>query len=299
MENQTNKTTKTDLYKIDPRNIVVVDGFNSRVDFDLDSLRDSIRENGVLNPVTVIRFKDDNGDEKYRLVDGERRYRAVMSLIEENVEIARIPAICIPKMSDADLLLQQVVRNEGKPFNEYEYAIACQKFKAFGFTNSEIATKIGKNNGMITYYLDHLSRDSRVQDLLKEGKISGSQVRRIYSSYKDAEGNIDEQAAVNEIIGAKVEAEKKGRKVITTSSLDSESRTKSKKASDIIRKGLEALFAYYQKYSKQSDGTELNIQIDIAEVLNALQENKTIDDIFTEAVAAVIEPQDNEARKAI
>jgi hypothetical protein len=138
-----------------------------------------------------------------------------------------------------------------------------------------------------------------VQDLIKEGKISGSQVRRIYSSYKDAEGNIDEQAAVNEIIGAKVEAEKKGRKVITTSSLDSESRTKSKKASDIIRKGLETLFAYYQKYSTQSDGTELNIQLDIAEVLNALQENKTIDDIFTEAVTAVLEPQDNKVREAV
>ena len=74
-----NKKTKTDLYKIDPRAIFVVEGFNSRQDFDLDGLCSSIKENGVLNPVTVIKTKDEEGQERYRLVDGERRYRAVLS----------------------------------------------------------------------------------------------------------------------------------------------------------------------------------------------------------------------------
>ena len=40
---ETNKTTKTDIYKIDPRNIVVKDGFNSREDFgDIDTLANQI-----------------------------------------------------------------------------------------------------------------------------------------------------------------------------------------------------------------------------------------------------------------
>ena len=139
-----NKKTKTDLYKIDPRAIFVVEGFNSRQDFDLDGLCSSIKENGVLNPVTVIKTKNDEGEERYRLVDGERRYRAVMRLIDEGVEIPRIPALCIPKMDDSELLLQQVVRNEGKPFNEYEYAIACQKFVQFGFTKDESRKRLVK-----------------------------------------------------------------------------------------------------------------------------------------------------------
>ena len=70
---ETNKTKNTDLFLIDPRNIVVVDGFNVRRDFDLDELKEQIKAKGVLNPLTVIAFKDDEGNEKYKLVDGERR----------------------------------------------------------------------------------------------------------------------------------------------------------------------------------------------------------------------------------
>ena len=62
---ETNKTKNTDLFLIDPRNIVVVDGFNVRRDFDLDELKEQIKAKGVLNPLTVIAFKDDEGNEKY------------------------------------------------------------------------------------------------------------------------------------------------------------------------------------------------------------------------------------------
>lgn len=282
-----NKKTKTDLYKIDPRAIFVVEGFNSRQDFDLDGLCSSIKENGVLNPVTVIKTKNNEGEERYRLVDGERRYRAVMRLIDEGVEIPRIPALCIPKMDDSELLLQQVVRNEGKPFNEYEYAIACQKFVQFGFTKDEIAKKIGKNNGLITYYLDHLERDERVQELIKNGKISGSEVRRIYSGHtrkdKDGKVHVDEKAAIEEIFGAKKRAEEKGKKTITLADLDINSRTLSKRSSDTIRKGLEKLLEYYKKYSKTSDGNEIDIDLNIVDVLDKLKDGSTIDEIFKEA----------------
>ena len=49
----TNKTSRKDLYMIDPRNIIVVEGFNSRVNFDIDSLSDDdwnrITKNFVAN----------------------------------------------------------------------------------------------------------------------------------------------------------------------------------------------------------------------------------------------------------
>ena len=77
MTTESNATKRKDLFLIDPRNIVVEDGFNVRIDFDLDELKEQIKANGVLNPITVIAFKDENGDEKYRLVDGERRYREI------------------------------------------------------------------------------------------------------------------------------------------------------------------------------------------------------------------------------
>lgn len=68
---ETNATKRTDIFLIDPRNIVVVENFNVRRDFDLEELKEQIKSKGVLNPVTVIPFKED-GVERYKLVDGER-----------------------------------------------------------------------------------------------------------------------------------------------------------------------------------------------------------------------------------
>ena len=73
---ETNATKRTDIYQIDPRNVVVMQDFNVRRDFDLDELKDQIIAKGVLNPISVIPFKDEDGVEKYKLVDGERRYRS-------------------------------------------------------------------------------------------------------------------------------------------------------------------------------------------------------------------------------
>lgn len=73
---ETNATKRTDIFLIDPRNIVVMEGFNVRIDFDLEELKEQIKVAGELNPITVIPFKDEEGNEKYKLVDGERRYRA-------------------------------------------------------------------------------------------------------------------------------------------------------------------------------------------------------------------------------
>lgn len=291
---ETNKTTKTDLFKVDPRNIVVVDGFNSRVDFDLDPLKNSIKQNGVLNPITVVKFKDDNGNEKYRLVDGERRYRAVMSLLEEGVEIPRVPAIVVPKTNEAELLLQQVVRNEGKPFNEYEYGIACRKFEQFGFTRKEIAEKLGKDDGMITYYLQHLDRDEDVQELLKTNRISGSTVRRIYSGHKE-----DEKGAVEEIKQAQKKAEQKGKKVITMKDLDVNGKANSLKASKDIKKGLELLFEYYANYTNKAGLADIGLNLDISDILNELKNDKTIDEIMEKAVEAALEEIKAQEQEAV
>ena len=65
---ETNATKRTDIFQIDPRNIVVMDDFNARRDFDLEELKEQIKAKGVLNPITVLPFKDEDGIERYKLV---------------------------------------------------------------------------------------------------------------------------------------------------------------------------------------------------------------------------------------
>ena len=127
---ETNATKRTDIFLIDPRNIVVMDNFNVRRDFDLNELKEQIKAKGVLNPITVIPFKDENGKELYKLVDGERRYRATMEAIGEGANIPWIKALKAPKdATTEDLYIEQMMRNEGKRFTEYECALMFRRFK--------------------------------------------------------------------------------------------------------------------------------------------------------------------------
>lgn len=103
---ETNITKRTDIYNIDPRNVVVVNNFNVRRDFAIDELKEQIKAQGVLNPITVIPFKDEDGNEKYRLVDGERRLRATLAAISEGADIKRVKALFLPRNTkEEDLLI--------------------------------------------------------------------------------------------------------------------------------------------------------------------------------------------------
>lgn len=273
---ETYKKTKADIFKIDPRNIVVVEGFNSRSNFgDLDELARQIKEQGVLNPISVQVFTDEDGTEKYNLVDGERRYRAVMKLIEAGEDIARIPAIFIPKnLTQEELLIQQALRNEGKNFNEFEWGVLCQKLmQTSGKNKVEIAQKLGKNPGMITYYLNILNMRPEIQELVKSGSMTGVDVRKILQAHE-----YNEAEAWKEIQKLMKIAEKKGKKKIELRDLDINSKTILHKDSKFIEKGLKVLFDYVKRYST-GDGS-FEAEIDLADILKQLKAGKNIAEIF-------------------
>lgn len=180
-----NATKRTDLFLIDPRGIVVMDGFNVRRDFDLNELKEQIKANGVLNPVTVIPFKED-GVEKYKLVDGERRYRATMLAISEGASIPFIKALKAPKdATTEDLYIEQMMRNEGKRFTEYECALMFRRFKEeFGYSQVEIADKFKKSPAFVSKCLSLLDLPPYIQEKIVRGELSAKAAREIASSYE-------------------------------------------------------------------------------------------------------------------
>lgn len=63
-------------------------------------------------------------------MDGERRYRATMLAISEGADIPYVRAMKARKdASTEELYIQQMMRNEGKKFTEYECAIMFRRFK--------------------------------------------------------------------------------------------------------------------------------------------------------------------------
>ena len=214
MNNEINATKRTDIYQIDPRNIVVVEGFNARKNFDLDELKEQIRKVGVLNPITVIPFKDkETGAEKYRLVDGERRYRAVMALLSEGEDIKRIKAMYLPKgTKEEDLRIQQLLKNTGKQFSEIEMAKLFNRFKEqWGYTQTEIADKFCKKASFVSRCMALLDLPAEIIEMMERGEISADTARQIANRHKD-----DVDAQVEDAEKAVNTAKAKGKKTATT-----------------------------------------------------------------------------------
>lgn len=239
---ETNITKRTDIYNIDPRNVVVVDNFNVRRDFAIDELKEQIKAQGVLNPITVVPFKDEDGNEKYRLVDGERRLRATLAAISEGADIKRVKAIFLPRNTkEEDLLIEQMMRNEGKNFTEYEQAIMFQRFRdKFGYTQSEIASKFCKSATFVGRCLSLLELAPEIQEKLEKGEISTGAVRQIVGLNKE-----DESAQIAAVENAVADAKSKGKTTATGKNIngDTKSQKDLKKVVEAFKLFLSACYA--------------------------------------------------------
>lgn len=285
MNNEINATKRTDIYQIDPRNIVVVEGFNARKNFDLDELKEQIRKVGVLNPITVIPFKDkETGAEKYRLVDGERRYRAVMALLAEGEDIKRIKAMYLPKgTKEEDLLIQQLLKNTGKQFSEIEMAKLFNRFKEqWGYTQTEIADKFCKKASFVSRCMALLELPAEIIEMMERGEISADTARQIASQNRD-----DEDAQVEAADKAVKTAKAKGKKTATTKDIPVNVQAANLIAK--IRKGL-------KKYATLMDSLDgENAEVMMTNAIQVYEQTAEWENAAKElAPKAVSEPQTEE-----
>lgn len=262
-----NATKRTDIYQVDPRNVVVVENFNVRIDFDIEELKEQIKAKGVLNPITVIPFKDENGVEKYRLVDGERRLRATLAAIEDGAEIARIKAIYLNRATkEEDLLIEQMMRNEGKNFTEYECAIMFLRFKEnFGYTQAEIASKFKKSTAFVSRCLSLMELAPEIQEKLGNNEISVKAVRDIVANVGE-----DENKQVEAVNTAVESAKQRGEKTATNRDVDAD--VKVRKDAQKVKKVLQNVWA-----TMEAAGSEVDY-IKLPDLIAALEEKGNIEE---------------------
>ena len=266
------------LLHIDPKNIVVSENFNSRCDFgDIEELANQIAKDGVLNPIHV-RY-DEYDPKKYILVDGERRYRAIMHNISNGINIDIVPALLVDNIDMKELYRIQIQANEGKNFNEYEYAIAYQHLISEGMSHQEICEHLNKKPWHINVCLAHLKRDEKVQELLKTDRITGVDVRHIYQAHKNP------QEAVNVIMKLKDIADKQGEHKISLKNLkpskeiklNDSAFDKTTIAMDTvsIKNGLYKLMEYMNKVADHNKA-----KFSVGYIYSQLKEGKMITDIL-------------------
>jgi ParB family chromosome partitioning protein len=125
--------------------------FNTRgeiSDEDLESLVQSIRETGLVEPLKVRTVLDG----AYELVSGERRLRAMKILSVEHASCT------VREMSDVEVLLEQWAENEEREdLSDYGKALKLRQIlDALKITQDELADKLGKTKGWVSQHLSIL-----------------------------------------------------------------------------------------------------------------------------------------------
>lgn len=146
-----------------------------RTDFDEKSLEDlalSIKEYGLLNPITVT----EEGD-YYEILAGERRYRASLKNGLQSIDAI------VKNYEEKDIEVLSLIENvQREDLSAIEEAAAYKKLiDSFGLTQDEIAQKMGKSRSYIANTIRLLKLNEEEKSALSQGTISPSQARSLLS----------------------------------------------------------------------------------------------------------------------
>ncbi len=141
-------------------------------DPQMESLVNSIREHGVLQPIIVRPTS-----KGYKIIAGERRWRASKQL---GIKELRVIVKNADSLKTIELALVENIQRED--LNPIEKATAFSELKAhFGLTQEQIAKNVGQDRSTIANTLRLLDLPEEVQDFVSRGTISMGHARSILS----------------------------------------------------------------------------------------------------------------------
>jgi ParB family chromosome partitioning protein len=138
-------------------------------DEELDSLCESIKESGVIQPIIVRKA----AEHQYELIAGERRWRA-----SQKAGLAHIPALIRTATDEAMLeiaLVENIFRDD---LNAMERAAAYQRYcHEFDLTAEDVAKRLGENRTTVTNYIRLLDLPEEVRTWVAGGQLSMGHAR--------------------------------------------------------------------------------------------------------------------------
>ena len=145
--------------------------FNSE---KMNMLIDSIKEKGIIQPLTVRKNKESN----FELIAGERRLRAAKAIGLKTVPVFIISVNNIAEMMEL-ALIENIQRVDLNPLEEAEgYFVLSNKYK---FSQNEIAKSVAKSRSEITNKMRLLKLPEIVKNGLRENKIFYGHARALLS----------------------------------------------------------------------------------------------------------------------
>ncbi len=155
-------------------NLIEANPFQPRSKFDqeaLQELADSIRVQGIIQPITVRQISKD----KYQLISGERRLQA-----SKSIGMGKIPAY-IRTANDQQMLEMALIENiQRENLNAIEIALSYQRLMhECSLKQEELGERVGKNRTTVNNYIRLLKLPPVIQAALRDNQISMGHARAI------------------------------------------------------------------------------------------------------------------------
>jgi ParB family chromosome partitioning protein len=137
----------------------------------IEELARSVRQHGIVQPLVVTRAGD-----KYKLIAGERRFRAA-----QKAGLTTVPALIKEMMQEGDALQIALIENiQREDLNPIEEALAYhQLHDDFQLTQEEISKRVGKERSTVANFLRLLKLPDPVKKLLASGQLSMGHARAL------------------------------------------------------------------------------------------------------------------------
>jgi ParB-like chromosome segregation protein Spo0J len=216
-----------------------------------------------------------------------------MHNIEQGLPVTMIPAVVVPQATTQEgLLRMQLQCNEGKNFSDYEYAVHLKKLRDLGLSNKQIADLLGKKESRISWYFRFLNLDDKIQDLMKDNRITGVDVYHILNAHKDNDKAVETIMKMKEMADANGEHKislKKNLDRITKAQEEAPKEKKKITLSDndfnktivvmdtvAIKNGLNKLFSYLEKFPVSNQAVSIKM------IYDELKKGRNIEEVLTE-----------------
>ena len=172
----------TDLFKVDPRKIVIESGWNPRTLIDTTAesfldLKESLRHNGFRHDKPLVLYR--RGADLI-LRSGHRRHRAAMMLIDEGVPFLSVFAVLDQSGDPAEQLVNALASNQNsEPLEPTDEARAFRRLTLYGWEPKHIAQKVGRSVSHVYGRLKLLEAEPDVLQAAQTKAITTSDAVRV------------------------------------------------------------------------------------------------------------------------
>lgn len=149
------------------------------LDSELEDLKNSISQHGIVQPILVRSVNgDDLGGARYEIIAGERRWRAAQKAGRHEVPIV------IREVEDRQALEIAIIENvQRADLNPVEEGLGYQQLmQEYDYSQSELATVIGKSRSHVANTIRLLKLPQSVQALISSGDLSAGHARTLVTA---------------------------------------------------------------------------------------------------------------------